>query len=194
MGQKSRVAVLSLVWLIALASAPYTTLMLLEFDPRNQPQTLIAQLHLVPIGMVVLNAMLFFMAFAMTRLCDEIAKLERHREHDDHEPPTQGIDESGNTRNAVLKILRLGKNSPLRGRITERALICSINDVAPRTAAEANQALVDGINEVEWLDARGALHKTRFSTHQSDLLAQFEQVASPRDTSAAATGDRGMSA
>lgn len=194
MGQKSRIVVLCLVWLIALASAPYTTLMLVEFDPSNQPQTLIAQLHLVPIGMVVLNGVLFFMAFAMTRLCDEITELEQRLGRAGSSIRSHGADESAKARRAVLKILRLGKNSPLRGRITERALICSVNDVVPKTAAEANQALIDGVNEVEWVDARGELRKTRFSTHQTDLLAQFEQVTPPADTPPAAPEEQGSSA
>ncbi|MEA3252369.1 MAG: hypothetical protein U9Q35_12615 [Pseudomonadota bacterium] len=170
------------IWLVALISTPYTTLLAIEFDPTLQPHTLLAQLYLVPAGAIVVNALLFFMALFVSRLCADLDMLQDAGYNDRAQSTAKGRNGKGNAEkrhNAVLKILRMSRRSPLRGHVSEQALIYSVNDVTPTTAAEANRALVEGLNEVEWIDPKGELRHTRFTTREHDLQAQFEQVEPP---------------
>ncbi|WP_136067792.1 hypothetical protein [Modicisalibacter radicis] len=171
------------IWLFALMSTPYTTLLALEFDPDLQPHTLLARLYLVPAGAIAVNVLLFVMALFVSRLCAEMDVLQEtgsgERSQSNHAGTSGDEESSEKSRNAVLKILRMSRRSPLRGRVSEQALIYSVNDVTPTTAAEANRALVEGVNDVEWVDPKGELRHTRFTTREHDLQAQFEQVAPP---------------
>lgn len=171
------------IWLVALVSTPYTTILALEFDPALQPHTLLARLYLVPAGAIVVNALLFIMALFVSRLCADMDVLQESAPGE--RSPSNGMGRNAGegggekSRHAVLKILRLSRRSPLRGRVSEQALIYSVNDVTPTTAAEANRALVEGVNDVEWIDPKGELRHTRFTTREHDLQAQFEQVEPP---------------
>ena len=170
------------IWLIALVSTPYTTLLAIEFDPALQPHTLLARLYLVPAGAIAVNASLFLMALFVSRLCADLDVLQKidKEDHSQSNARRESADlVSTKGHNAVLKILRMSRHSPLRGRVNEQALICSVNDVTPTTAAEANRALVEGVNDVEWIDSKGELRHTRFTTREHDLQAQFEQVEPP---------------
>ncbi|MDW5375417.1 hypothetical protein R6258_00665 [Halomonas sp. HP20-15] len=170
------------IWLVALVSTPYTTLLAIEFDPTLQPHTLLARLYLVPAGAIAVNALLFLMALFVSRLCADLDVLQETGDADRSQSKAmnrRGAEGAEKSRSAVLKILRMSRRSPLRGHVSEQALIYSVNDVTPTTAAEANRALVEGLNEVEWIDPKGELRHTRFTTREHDLQAQFEQVEPP---------------
>lgn len=76
----------------------------------------------------------------------------------------------------ALKVLRMSSGSPLLGTITEKAAIYHINDIPVSTAAEANAALVEGSNTVQWKDARGTIKTSEIEVHDLDLKAEFEQL------------------
>lgn len=76
----------------------------------------------------------------------------------------------------ALKVLRMSSGSPLLGTLTEKAAIYHINDVPVSTAAEANAALVEGNNTVQWKNARGTIKTSEIVVHDRDLKAEFEQL------------------
>lgn len=76
----------------------------------------------------------------------------------------------------ALKVLRMSSGSPLLGTLTEKAAIYHINDIPVSTAAEANAALVEGSNTVQWKDARGTIKTSEIEVHDLDLKAEFEQL------------------
>ncbi|APX92789.1 hypothetical protein BWR19_07510 [Halomonas sp. 1513] len=77
-----------------------------------------------------------------------------------------------------LRVLRIGKGSPLKGHLSEKSVILKINGVCPATADEANHALVEGHNEVEWMGSNRKPLVAHITIHEHghDLLAQFEQL------------------
>ncbi|GAB2804011.1 hypothetical protein GCM10027040_35530 [Halomonas shantousis] len=81
----------------------------------------------------------------------------------------------------ALKVLRMSYNSPLRGHISEKAVIYNINRQHVTTAAEANRALVKGNNEILWKDTRGRLQTSIIEINENDLRAHFEQRYRPPD-------------
>jgi len=75
----------------------------------------------------------------------------------------------------ALKVLRMSLGSPLLGTITDKAIIYHINDISVSTAAEANAALIEGSNTIQWKDARGNVKTSEIVVHDRDLKAEFEQ-------------------
>ncbi|QJQ94076.1 MULTISPECIES: hypothetical protein [Halomonadaceae] len=164
--RKQRTVLAGMLWSMAALSAPYATYCLVTYGP-----------------MAILWPIFFgLLLFSSAMLCTHIN--ERLNERQDNPPlraatleETKGEDApSQRGRHIGLCVLRIGKGSPLRGKINEKAILLTINGQHPTTAEQANHALVVGENRIEWMGRNGKVITSRFTAEGEDLLVQFEQV------------------
>lgn len=183
--RRHRNLLVAFAWGLALASAPYATVVVLEFDPTAQVGALISNSGFVTTGMVFFTASFFLMAMLCSKFNEDMneATALLSGEHDDEEDDARHDgDLLAEGQEYGLKLLRLASDSPLRGKVMEKAIIRFINGQAPATAAEANGVLTLGANEIEWVDRLGNIKTTTFVISQKDLKVQFEQVKRIKDT------------
>lgn len=177
--RKLRRSLLIIAWVLTFASAPYTTAVVLRFDPERDTGVSVTRYGFVSVGAALFTGALFVMALLYTKLNDEFEAAlvtksdEEHKARPVKEPEEELLPEGYD---CGLRLLRVAINSPLRGKVSEKGIILALNGHAPKTAAEANSALVTGSNEVEWVDRQGKIETTAFITRKKDLCAQFEQV------------------
>ncbi|SDM73424.1 hypothetical protein SAMN05192555_11850 [Franzmannia pantelleriensis] len=152
------------LWGAAAISAPVTTLMVLRVG------------GLPTLGVGALSVALFGAALLCTHINQQLDDLVQDDELSDEEWETHFAEES--LQCSGLRVLRIGEGSPLKGHISERAVILKINGVCPVTADEANHALVEGRNEIEWMGRNRKPLVAHITTqgNEHDLLAQFEQL------------------
>lgn len=153
----------ALLWSAAALSAPFTTLLWMQYG-----------------GVPAAGAgLLSLLVFCSALLCTSLnQRLDEWEEHADDENAPLHVEEPALNGCRGLKILRIGQHSPLRGHINERGVILKVNGVCPSTAAEANQALVEGRNEIEWMGRNGRilLATIVMHEHEHDLMTEFEQL------------------
>lgn len=155
------------VWTVAAVLAPYTTFVISKYGDA------------VFIGVLFLNILLFAAAMLCTRINKtlNIALEEKASSHqgDDEEEALDTAQVGG------LRVLRVAQSSPLRGQAMEKGIIRSINGGFPTSAEEANQLLVPGRNEIEWVARTGKTMTSTVFTKENDLQVQVEQIT-PRQT------------
>ncbi|MDR5907337.1 hypothetical protein [Franzmannia qiaohouensis] len=154
----------ALLWAAAALSAPITTMMILRGGG-------------VPaLSVGALSALLFGAALLCThvnqRLDDQADDSASDTDEHAHFADDAPLECSG------LRVLRIGKGSPLKGHLSEKSVILKINGVCPATADEANHALIEGRNEIEWMgrNRKPLVAYITIQEHGHDLLAQFEQL------------------
>ncbi|WP_148253773.1 hypothetical protein [Aidingimonas lacisalsi] len=125
---------------------------------------------------ISLSVLLFATALWCTRINERLNALletEQMPEAEGGSSLPEGI-ESG------LKILRIAQHSPLRGHVNEKAIIVAINGEMPSTAAEANELMVEGVNDIEWMGPNGKVLTSKVECDGGDIMAQFEQITPPK--------------
>lgn len=154
-----------MLWVAAALSAPITTMLLLWGG------------GLLALSVGGLSVLLFGAALLCTHINQTLDdQAEDEAEHDvgehGHFADDTPLECSG------LRVLRIGKGSPLKGHLSEKSVILKVNGVCPATADEANHALVEGRNEVEWMgpNRKPLVAHITIHEHEHDLLAQFEQL------------------
>ncbi|MBD3896140.1 hypothetical protein IEI94_09785 [Halomonas sp. ML-15] len=152
------------LWGAAALSAPIATMMILQFG------------GLPALGVGALSVTLFGAALLCTHINQQLDELGLEDELSDEEWEAHFAEEP--LQCSGLRVLRIGEGSPLKGHISERSVILKINGVCPATADEANHALVEGRNEIEWMGSNRKPLMAHITTHghEHDLLAQFEQL------------------
>ena len=164
------------LWGAAAISAPATTMMVLQVG------------GLPALGMGALSVALFGAALLCTHINQQLDDLVQDEEWTDEAWEAHFAEEP--LQCSGLRVLRIGKGSPLKGHISERSVILKINGVCPATAEEANHALVEGSNEIEWMGSNRKTLVAHITTigREHDLLAQFEQLnprpAPPQESAA----------
>ncbi|GGX92586.1 hypothetical protein GCM10007160_20110 [Litchfieldella qijiaojingensis] len=155
-----------IIWSVTALLSPYSTYLIIKYGDAAL------------IGAPLVNAVLFVAAMLCTKintsLNDELFEGQEesasHAADADEDIPDELIDVGG------LRVLRVAKNSPLRGFGLERGIIRSINGGTPASAEEANQLLVPGNNEIVWVARSGKAMTSTIHTKEIDLKAQFEQI------------------
>lgn len=166
--RKERAVLATLLWSVAAVSAPYATYCFVVYGPMAS---------LWPLFFCVL---LFSSAMLCTYINERLnARLDAPPESEADLEETGGDESMQAGRLMGLCVLRIGSNSPLRGKVNEKAILLTINGRCPSTAEEANRAMVVGENVIEWVGRNGKVITTRFTAEGEDLLVQFEQVALP---------------
>nr|WP_163503592.1 hypothetical protein [Halomonas socia] len=155
----------AMLWATAALSAPITTMMILRVGG-------VPALSVGALGVLLFGAAL--LCTHINQRLDDQADDENASDADDHAhfADDTPLECSG------LRVLRIGKGSPLKGHLIEKSVILKINGVCPATADEANHALVEGRNEIEWMgrNRKPLIAHITIQEHEHDLLAQFEQL------------------
>ncbi|MCG7598526.1 hypothetical protein MHM84_01845 [Halomonas sp. McH1-25] len=182
---KQRTLLIASAWLMALTAAPYATLVIYQYGDYD-PDGFLAGPGVFASGIVLFTAAILVLTLLVTKLSSELDDIEKasrlasptstahnRRQRDSLLP--EG-------RDSGLRLLRMAKDSPIKGKVAAKAIILSINGQQPASAAEANEALKHGDNRVEWADNKGNVHSTTFYCQKHDLKAQFEQITRVRES------------
>ncbi|MFC3286346.1 hypothetical protein [Litchfieldella rifensis] len=155
------------VWTVAAVLAPYTTFVISKYSDT------------VFIGALFLNILLFAAGMLCTRINNTLDVVLEDEGADHREVGDAMALETAQV--GGLRVLRVAGSSPLRGQAMEKGIIRSINGGFPTSAEEANQLLVPGKNEIEWVARTGKPMTSTIFTKESDLQVQVEQIT-PRKT------------
>lgn len=183
---------IGVIWIFAAGSAVYSTFLIMRrgiieeiIGIDNVSITYTSYDYFVIFGLLILTLGLFLLAVVCSMINDDLKNAIDYHHHviaDGDGLPSRtesshqlGDDEFSDDRKA-LKILRMSRGSPLRGAVSEKAIIYHINDIPVSTASEANAALVEGNNTVQWKSPRGAVKTSKIIVNDRDLKAQFEQL------------------
>jgi len=177
------------IWILTAASSIYATFLIMRCGiieriiGIDNVSTLPGYDYLLIVGLIGLTTVLFLLAVLCSVINDDLkSAIGFYR---DGMPLTSGSqggvsshhlsgDEFADDRKA-LRVLRMSPGSPLRGILTENAVIYHVNDTPVSTAAEANSALIEGRNSIQWKDAKGDIKVAEIDVQGRDLEAQFEQ-------------------
>lgn len=167
-----------MIWAVAAVLTPYSTFLLVKYG------------DLLFLGAPVLNALLFIAAMLCTKINSSLNEEIERQTSDADEPLSEEEMAEVHLTVGGLRVLRLASSSPLRGFGLERGIIRTINGEVPDSAEAANNLIVRGRNEIEWVSRSGKQMTSYVHTQENDLRAQFEQIkppASPDPESAAET-------
>ncbi|MHB0774269.1 hypothetical protein [Halomonas sp. WWR20] len=183
LSRKQRNITLMSAWLLALAAAPYATILVVTFN-HEHPGEVFSGLGFLAYGIVLFTSAFFMLTLLACKLSNDLDEtvecLNSEREKLAEMKKHYSEDLTPESQEHGLKILRMSEDSPIRGKVTEKAVIHTINGQHPTSAAEANSALVLGTNQIEWADTRGKVHHSNFLCRKADLKAQFEQTTAIR--------------
>ncbi|WP_459634512.1 hypothetical protein [Halomonas sp. WWR20] len=180
-----------LVWVLASISALCATFIILRYGTLKLPSGTGGAYarngynYFIIIGLAGLAVTIVLLAIISSMINDDFKSAISlyHKLKRDSESSRTAADRSADTQKAdtklALRVLRMSYNSPLRGHISEKAVIYNINHQHVTTAAEANRALVKGPNEILWKNSQGKLQTSTIEINDNDLRAHFEQRYRP---------------
>ncbi|EPC03555.1 hypothetical protein L861_18645 [Litchfieldella anticariensis FP35 = DSM 16096] len=153
-----------MIWSVAAVLTPYSTYVIIKYGDA------------VFLGAPLLNALLFIAAMLCAKINTSLDDtLFKDQETDDSDAEeAESPDEPQQV--GGVRVLRLAPDSPLKGYGMERGTIRTINGGTPSSAEKANQLLVQGQNEIEWVARSGKEMRSFIYVREGDLKAQFKQI------------------